>query len=179
MPSKDDSPTGMRKRVYDAVRRYPGIHLRGIEKYLKTSSALANYHIKKLVEDGYAESREQGGYLRFYPTSKGKSAAVTERDMPVIGLLREETPLHIALLLLDQGPLSHAEIHAQIESAKSTLSYHLAKLADAEVVEREPGSQRLRIKDRDRIYRLLMTYDPTPDLTSAFAGLWDDLYGPR
>ncbi|MFA5861889.1 MAG: ArsR family transcriptional regulator [Candidatus Thermoplasmatota archaeon] len=176
--AKTGEPTsGMRKRVYDAVRRYPGIHLRGIEKYLSTSSALANYHLKKLQDDGYVEAREQSGYLRLYPTSKGKSARVTEKDIPLLGILREETALHVVLVLLDRGPRTHTELTTEIGGAKSTMSYHLAKLGEAGIVEREPGSTRLRLHDRERIYRLLLAYDPTPDLTSAFAELWDDLYG--
>jgi DNA-binding transcriptional ArsR family regulator len=59
------------------------------------------------------------------------------------------------------------------------VSYHLAKLAEAGVVEREPGGQRLRLADRDRMHALLLAYKPTPDLLDAFAALWGDLYGER
>lgn len=166
-----------RKRVYDAVRRYPGIHLRGLERNLSLSAALVQYHVRKLEEEGFMEAREQGGYVRYYPTSKGKSAAVTQADQPVVGILREEVPLHIALILLDEGPLAHATLVGRAGVAKSTLSYHLAKMAELGLVEREPGTPRLRLRERDRIYRLLLAYHPTPDLRDHFARLWEDLYG--
>lgn len=175
-PAGDAPKPDTRKLVHDTVVRYPGIHLRNVERTVGISTALANYHLKKLAEAGFVEAHEQGGYARFYPTSKGKAVQVTPEDLPILGLLREEVPLHVALLLLDHGPQTHAELHAQIGTAKSTLSYHLAKLAEAGIIDRAPGSPKLRLVDRDRIYRLLLTYTPTPDLLDAFAGLWSDLY---
>ena len=167
----------VRQRVYAVVRRFPGIHLREIERQTGISAALAQYHLRKLVEDEFVEVHEQGGYARHYPTDKGKSASVTPRDLPLVGLLREEVPLHVALLLLDRGPMTHTELVAELGVAKSTVSYHLAKLAEADVVERVEGETKLRLKDRERIYRLLLAYRPTPTLVDAFAELWEDLYG--
>ncbi|HUR69206.1 MAG TPA: ArsR family transcriptional regulator [Candidatus Thermoplasmatota archaeon] len=170
-------PEEMRQRVYDTVRRYPGIHLRGIERELSTSAALAQYHLRSLAEEGLVEHHEQGGYARYYPTARGKSARVTTRDVPLVGLLREEVPLHIVLLLLDRGALTHTELVRELGIAKSTVSYHLAKLAEAGIVEREPGAPALRLADAERIDRLIRAYRPTPSLIDAFADLWEDLYG--
>ncbi|HVL47691.1 MAG TPA: ArsR family transcriptional regulator [Candidatus Thermoplasmatota archaeon] len=176
MAGRED-PVSTRQRVYASVRRYPGIHVRGLERELRISSALAQYHVRKLDEEGFIEGREQGGYVRYYPTSKGKAARVTERDIPLVGVLREQVPLHVALLLLDRGPLTHADLARELGVAKSTTSYHLAKLAEAGIVVREPGTPRLTLAERDRIYRLLLAYQPTPDFLDAFADLWSDLYG--
>ena len=167
----------VRQRVYDAVRRFPGIHLREIERQTGVSAPLAQYHLRKLVEEKFVEVHDQGGYARHYPTDKGKSASVTARDLPLVGLLREEVPLHVALLLLDKGPMTHTELVVELGVAKSTVSYHLAKLAEAEIIERAGPEGKLRLKDRERIYRLLLAYKPTPTLVDAFADLWEDLYG--
>lgn len=171
------APASVRQRVYDAVRRFPGIHLRELERQIGESAALCQYHLGKLVEEDFVDTNEQGGYLRFFPTAKGKAASVTPRDRASLGLLRENVPLHIVLVLLDEGPLPHSEIVAKVGVAKSTTSYHLRKLADGGLVEREPGSKRLRLADRERTYRLLLTYRPTPTLIEAFANLWQGLYG--
>jgi predicted transcriptional regulator len=175
--AKAPPPPDVRQRVYDAVRRYPGIHLREIERQTGISAPLAQYHLRKLADDGFVEHHEQGGYARYYPTAKGKSARVTEADMPLVGLLREEVPLHVALLLLDRGPMTHTEIVEAAGVAKSTVSYHLAKLAEAGIVERVSNDTRLHLADRERVYRLLLAYRPTPGLLDTFADLWGDLYG--
>lgn len=177
MARKAAQPPEVRQRVYDIVRRYPGIHLREIERQTEVSAPLAQYHLRKLVEEGFVEVHEQGGYARHYPTAKGKAARVTPEDLPLVGVLREEVPLHIVLLLLDRGPLTHTALVADLGIAKSTASYHLAKLAEAGVVERIPSQHAIRLVDRERMYRLLLAYRPTPGLLDAFSDLWEDLYG--
>ena len=174
--AKDDKPS-IRVKVHEAILRYPGIHVRGLERHVRASAPLVQYHLKRLVEEGFVEPHEQGGYTRYYPTAKAKQLRVTERDLPLVGLLREEVPLHVVLLLLDHGPQTHGELVDRLGMAKSTVSYHLAKLAEAGVVDREPGTQRLVLKDRERMHALLLAYQPTPDLLDAFADLWGDLYG--
>lgn len=177
MAKKRTPRPDIRTLVYDMIRTYPGIHLREVERQVGISATLAHYHLKSLAEEGYVDVHEQGGYTRYYPTSKGKAASVLPADLPILGLLREETPLHIVLILLDEGPCPHGEIHERIEGAKSTLSYHLHKLAEAGIVEREPGSHRIRLRERERIYRIMLAYRPTPGLRDSFADLWEGLYG--
>lgn len=172
-----DGGVGVRQRVYDAVRRFPGIHVRELERQTKESAALCQYHLEKLVAEKLVEGHDQGGYTRYFPTAKGKAASVTPRDQETLGLLRENVPLHIVLVLLDDEPLSHTEIVAKVDVAKSTVSYHLAKLAEGGIVDREPGTKKLRLVDRERTYRLLLMYRPTPTLIEAFGELWGGLYG--
>ncbi len=176
-PTKTPSLT-VRARVLEAIVRYPGIHVRGLERQMQESAPLIQYHLKRLHADGYVENREQGGYVRYYPTPKAKTARIAPADQPLLGILREEVPLHIALLLLDHGPLTHGDIVQRVGVAKSTLSYHLAKMAEAGLIDRVPGATTIRLTDRDRIYALLLAHKPTPDLLDAFAELWDDLYSP-
>lgn len=178
MPRADE-PETIRERIHEAVRRYPGLHLRGLERHVGSSATLVQYHLKHLEEAGLVESHEQGGYTRYYPTPAGRRSRVPKEDLPVVGLLREQVPLHIVLLLLDEGPKTHGELVGRIGVAKSTASYHLAKLAEAGVVDRVPGSASLRVVEPARIRRLLKAYSPTPDLMDAFADLWEDLYGSR
>lgn len=168
--------TTVRAAVYDAVRQYPGIHLREIERQVGEAAQLVSYHLRKLAEEGFVEVREADHFSRYYPTSKGKSASVLPQDQTIVGLLREERVLHIVLLLLDEGPLTHTELVERMGIAKSTASFHLAKLAEAGVVVRREGSTKLRLADRARMYRLLLAYKPTPNLVDHFADLWGNLY---
>lgn len=165
----------VRQSIYTAVRNFPGIHLRELERMTGESAALVSYHIEKLVAEGFVAIREQGGYTRFFPTPKAKAARIKPEDEAWLGMLREEVPLHIVLVLLDEGPLAHGTIVEKVGVAKSTLSYHLAKLAEAEIVTREGRS--IRLSDRERTYRLLLAYKPTPTLLDTFADLWENLYG--
>ena len=170
------TPKPVRGLVYEAVRRYPGIHLRGVEREVGISAALAQYHLRQLLEDGLVQATQQGSYLRFFVTEEKGSRRLTDEDRQTLGLLREEVPLHVVLLLLDEGPLTHAELVARTALAKSTVSYHLAKLAEGGVVERESGSTRIRLARRAVVTRLLLAHPPTEDLIDRFAELWGGLY---
>lgn len=165
----------VRQTIHAAVTKFPGIHLRELERITGESAALISYHMEKLVAEGFAAVREHGGYTRFFPTTKGKATRLKPEDQVWVGMLREQVPLHIVLVLLDDGPLPHGAIVEKVGVAKSTLSYHLAKLAQAHIVVREGRS--IRLADRERTYRLLLTYTPTPSLLDAFADLWESLYG--
>lgn len=165
----------MRAKVYQTIQRYPGLHLRGLARSAREQASLVDYHARKLAEEGFVEAREQGGFVRYFPTPKGPGQ-LAPADKDVVGVLREPTPLHLVLLLLDEGPQTHGELVARLEVAKSTVSYHLAKLAERGMVVREPGSTRLTLADRERVYALLLAHRPTPDLMERFGDLWGSIY---
>lgn len=172
---KDERGTA-RRRIYDLIRRYPGLHIRGVEAQLGFSGPLALYHLRRLEAAGYVESREAGGYVRFYPTAKRTLVRLTDADKKLLGYVREQVPLGIILHLLDEGPSSHKDLVPKLGVAPSTLSYHLGKLtADAVVRHRE--DRRYELANADRVEALFLAYNPTPDLLGRFADLWGSLYG--
>jgi len=173
----EGSKPDIRSKAYQTVRRYPGIHLHAIARHMATSTPLARYHLEKLRDEGWVEADEQGGYRRYFPTAKGKAAAVDDADKPFVGALRDETTLHIVLLLLDEGSQTHGQLHSQLGGAKSTLTYHLNKLIEGNLLRRDDDAKTYSLTERERTYRLLLTYTPTRDLLDAFADLWEDLYG--
>lgn len=166
----------VRKQVLDLIRKYPGLHVRGVEAQLGLSGPLALYHLRKLDERGYVESRESGGYLRYYPTAKAAPVGLTEADKKILGYLREEAPLGILLTMLDEGPLPNKDLADRLGLAASTLSYHLAKLGKDGVVH-QLADRRYAIRHPGRVEAILLTYNPTPDLLRRFADLWGGLYG--
>jgi DNA-binding MarR family transcriptional regulator len=167
-------------RVLACIRRYPGIHLRAIERELALSSALVHYHVKQLEGRGAIVSAPVGGYLRFYPKEVEESPDVTQGEMDLIAYLREEVPLHVILILLERGPVPQSTLAEDLDLAKSTVSYHVDKMAARDLLERETrsgGERVIRVKEPARLRRLLETYAPTKDLHEKFRDLWDDFYG--
>jgi predicted transcriptional regulator len=176
MAPKARQPSSTRITIYEAICQYPGIHARALARHVRIEVALVQYHVKALIEDGLVEQHEQGGYTRYFPTKRAGEKGVDALDVSLLSLLREEAPLHIVLVLLDQGGLTHKELAEETEIGKSTLSYHLAKLAEAGIIQRVPGTTRIELTQRERIQRLLAKYKPTPDIRATFDDLWRDLY---
>ncbi|MCA1812624.1 MAG: MarR family transcriptional regulator [Halobacteriales archaeon] len=169
-------PTGMvRRKVYRLVIQYPGVHLRGVEQQLGISSALASYHLHELEKSGWVRSYEMESYTRWFPGAASKQAKFSRRERKLLGLLREEAALQVTLHLLDRGGATHGELVEVLGLAKSTVSYHLAKMERLGLVRRKGA--RLVLADAVLAEGLLLRYEPTPDLLSRFQRMWQDLYG--
>lgn len=172
----EPAPSGrVRRAVYRHVLQYPGVHLRGVEQQLGISSALASYHLRELEKGGWLRSYDMEGYTRWFPGPRSREASLGRKERRLLGLLREEATLNIALLLLDRGALTHGELVQELGLAKSTVSYHVAKLERAGLLRRR--EERVELADADLAESLLLRYEPTPDLLERFRRLWDAFYG--
>jgi predicted transcriptional regulator len=175
MPDEPKPSGEVRRRVYRHVLDYPGVHLRGVEQQLGISSALASYHLHELEKGGWLRSYDMEGYTRWFPGPRSRKARLTLRERRLLGLMREEAALQVTLLLLDRGAASHAQLVEALGLAKSTVSYHLAKMERAGLVKRR--GEDIVLADPDLAESLLLRYEPTPDLLGRFRKVWEDLYG--
>lgn len=165
---------GIRKRLVQLVEKFPGLHLREIARQAEMSEALALYHLDQLEEAGVVESRTEEQFRRFFPA---EAPSVEEEDRDLMALLRQRVPLQIALYMLDVGKATHGDITKELQLAKSTVSYHLDKLANADFVLQEEGKFRLR--EPRRVERLLLRWEPPQSLTDRFTTLWTRFYRGR
>jgi DNA-binding transcriptional ArsR family regulator len=164
-----------RRRIVATVREYPGLHLRELARQLDTSLALVEYHVAILTQNGLVRSERDERYVRLF--AKGDAQEPSPREREALGALRAKIPLQVTLYLLDQeGPIQHKTMVDALGLGKSKLSFHLRKLEAAGLV-RKTGDGRFEPVDRVRLQALLLEYQPTKDLRSEFADLWENLYG--
>ncbi|MHB1261883.1 MAG: ArsR family transcriptional regulator [Thermoplasmatota archaeon] len=165
----------MRRRLYAAVREYPGIHVRAVARHLDTSLALVEYHLDRLRAHGLVTVDKNDRYVRLYAQD---AAAPGQEDRPALAVLRERLPLQVTLCLLDKGPTRHKDLADELAIGKSKLSFHLRKLEAAGVVARDADGL-FGVADIARVQRLLLEFPPTSDLREEFADVWLALYGER
>lgn len=163
----DDDAPPMRRRIMELVQEYPGLHLREVARQLDTSVALVEYHAAALVDDGEVELVQDKRHHRLFPPDHGlpRRAVIA---------LRDPKTLQVVLHLLAQ-PATHAELVHRTGLGKSTLSFHLRRMEDAELVVNQERTYHL--VDPDRVRELIADNRPTPNLLRRFSDLWDDLYG--
>jgi predicted transcriptional regulator len=167
----------MRRRIVGLVREYPGLHVREVARQLGTSVARIEYHIPLLVEAGLVRSVREEQYQRLYPM--GNEGGLGKKDQDALALLRHRIPLLVTLYLLDQdAPVRHRQLAEDLGLSKSKLSFHLRKLEAAAIVARDAEGG-FAPTDRVWLLRLLVAFQPTPDLRQEFADLWLGLYGDR
>jgi predicted transcriptional regulator len=165
-----------RDRILQAVRAYPGIHLRSLVRHLGTSLALIQYHLRALEEAGQVRSHSVEGFHRYFPVETYRD--LTPRERAILNLLRRERPLEIVLALLEFGRLQHKELVDIVGGSKAALTYHLEKLADAGIVQKvAKGDERgFTLRDPDAVRRLLARFQPVGDLPARVHDTWDDLF---
>ncbi len=169
-----------RRRVYECVQRFPGLHLRELARELTIDPNHAKYHLRHLETHGLVSSRKEDGYWRFWPREKhplGTQEKVSAPDKAVLSLLRRAAPLNIVVLLLDLGSATLGELEKRVGMAYSTLYYHLGKLEKVGLVESEKvGRERLyRLKDAAHVADLLVSYRPPDSLIQGFLEAWEQL----
>ncbi|MCJ2519849.1 MAG: helix-turn-helix domain-containing protein [Candidatus Thermoplasmatota archaeon] len=169
-----------RRRIFEFLQEYPGLHLRELERQLDLDVRALRYHLDFLVEHEAVSSLRQEGYLRYYPRQwdegyfRERIGAVEKRGL---GLLRQRMPLLLILLLLDQSEMSSEELRKEAGIAASTLSYHLKKLSELQLIESKTVGKKKTywVGDPDAVVQLLMKYRPTKDLIEDFLDLWENI----
>jgi predicted transcriptional regulator len=170
----------VRREIFEFITRFPGLHMREIQRKLGLSIALAEYHLNFLEKADFVSSIDEGGYRRYYAKSgKGDDAgyALGHHERKIVGLLRQKIPLQIALFLLKTGQASHKDISDSLGMAGSKLSFHLKKMEGLGVIRKlkRMEGRGYTIEDRAKVLRLLITFKPSQDMLDEFSDLWDGL----
>ena len=132
-----------RRRIYEHILATPGTHLRGVHRAVGLPFGQVLYHLNYLEKLELIVVKKDGKFSRYFVTN-----LIGRKEKDVISVLRHEVPRTISILLLFYKELSHKQILEHVSVSPSTLSFHLAKMVDAQVVSREQ-------RGRESIYRLL------------------------
>jgi predicted transcriptional regulator len=158
-----------RDRIAAQVRRDPGVHFNELVRVLDLAPGQVQYHLRKL--DVVAD--EHYGQTHYFPD--GYDA--WERG--ALALLRRETAADVVSVLMEAGPLGASETAERAGIARSTLSWHLDRLVESDLVEKryEKGRVVLALVDPERTARLLDRAEPTLPgrLVDRFTRLVDSL----
>jgi predicted transcriptional regulator len=159
-----------RRKIYELISKNQGLHLSKIAELLKMNISLVKYHLQFLEKNEIVYSDRESSFTRYY--IKGSIGTV---DKKMLSVLRQEIPLKIVLLLLNNN-LKHKDILKIIDIAPSTLSYHIKKLAKHGIISITTyGEERgYSIVNKEEIIRLLIQYKPYL-LLDSFKDIWTGL----
>jgi DNA-binding transcriptional ArsR family regulator len=102
-----------------------------------SSNGVLSYHINRLEKMDLVNVERRSRITRLFPRN------ISNDITGVIGFLRNQTTYEIIKLLHDKGPISQQEIMRSTRKAASTISWHIKKLMQDNVV---------CLKDRNTIY---------------------------
>ena len=142
-----------RRRIYEFLQANPGVHLRLIGKVLGMSTGMLSYHLNYMEQRGLLKSEEEGHRKRYFSGS-----AFAEAQRRIIAILRQDVPGKIVVEILAHRERTFADLQAAVGVSKSTLSYHLKKMLQREILLREKRDResRFRLKEPDEVARILL-----------------------
>lgn len=175
---KDHLELEARRRLFDHLKRYPGLHLSEIARGVGLETNHTKYHLEYLEKHGLVSSRKEDGYWRFFPRTEGTTGMrdiLSVEDKKLLSFLRRPVPLHVTLILMERGEATHGEISEEVDVSPATAHYHLKKMEGAALLEsRKEGRSRFYwVHDPDRVLDLLIQYKPPDDLVSGFLEAWE------
>ena len=163
-----------RRRIYNLILQFPGLHIREISRKLKIPKTTLKYHLDFLKKRDLLVSVAAGKYLNYFVKEK-----IGRNDKKIISLLRKDTTCKIILCLLTRLVSSQAEISRDLEKHSNTIAPYLKKLLKFNIIEPASVKNRLvkrigvpgdieylyvsneklyQLKDPLKIYDLIMVY---------------------
>lgn len=141
-----------RRRIVEAVRDHPGIHLRGLADLLQMPVSTLEYHCHVLQKGGHLATRATGKFKAFFVPD-----GVDRRDKDILYVVRHEAPRRICRHLLEHPGSTPGELCAVVRLSPPTLSFHIKKMRNANLLreERDWRQKRLFVEDPERVAEVL------------------------
>ena len=147
-----------RKRIFQHIQKVPGIHLRKLQKDLNMPLGTLEYHLRQMERHEFISTLREGRYKAHFVRN-----AHDPTDRRYFYYLRRDMPRRIVRELLDDYEVTRAKLLDRLPIRSSTLSHHLRKLVQGQIVQPFwlDGRKIYLIADRDRVRRLLTDYQDT------------------
>jgi len=165
--NKDILSLEIRNKIFNYIKKNPGVHIRYIYSNLDIANSTGRYHLKYLEKRGLIIFKSSGKYVRCYI-----SQDISETLKNILGFLRESTPKKILLYLLLTSIGSQKEISDELVKHPSTIHFHIKKLIEAGLIEVAPETDgffetcykekykfiKIKTEGREIFYRLTDPY---------------------
>ncbi len=143
-----------RRRLYEIVRRAPGLGAREVQRAAGTGWGETVYHLERLT-DGHLLQRERAGHQDHYFV-----AAVPLGDRNLLRLARSASARRLLVALLEAPGATVPDLSEKTGLSPGRLSVHLGRMAELSLLTtgRQGRLRTFELADRPRILRLLVTY---------------------
>jgi len=144
-----------RRSIYNFILKNPGLHIRELSRRLEIPKTTLKYHLKYLEVKNLVNYETKGKCTRYF--AKFEIGTI---DKKVLGVIRQEIPRRIIFLTFIFDEVFIDEISEGLEIPITTISFHLKKLKDMNVLITEKKNKRVAysLQNRNYIYDLFIRY---------------------
>ena len=150
--------TTPKDEITECVETNPGIHFNELVRSVSLATGQVQYHMYSLIDEGVVDGIDLYGRKHYYPDG------YPERDRGAVALLRRETAREIVVHVIKNGESRPDEIADALSIARSTLEWHLGRLEEQGLVEKEHGpDNRVTVSpvDEERTVEMLSDISPS------------------
>lgn len=151
-----------RRRLYEAVRRNPGVGARQLQRAAGTGWGETVYHLDRLTAAGLLDRERAVHQDHYYVRS------VPGADRPLLSVCRSPSARRLLLALLERPGATVPELGGATGLSPGRLSVHLRRLVATGVLSagRRGRYRTFAVVDPDRVVRVLTSY------RESFADAW-------
>lgn len=167
----------IRRKIYAHILKHPGLHEREIARQLNIPLSTLDYHLFSLKKKELITDRMDDRFTRYYISGK-----IGSKDKHIIAILRQKVFRKIIIFLILNPDSFHRDICSHVGLASSTISFHLNRLAELNILVRiEIGrGTKYSVGEPEHISDLLITYQKSffDDAVDRFVDSWLEMH-PR
>ena len=144
-----------RKKIYEIITNYPGIHSREIERKSKLATGTVKHHIYYLQKHGLVKEKKQRNNIHYFPKT------FQETNQKIVSYLRNKSTRRILLCILTYPKPNQQTIANFVGLTKQTTSWHLQKLVKEEIVEQTKKGREVQYTlqiPKEELVKLFITY---------------------
>lgn len=145
-----------RKKIYNFIRKNPGIHLRELQRKLSIPLSSLEHHVEYMIRKDIIDKEREGRYTRYF------AGHLTKEEREVISALRHAKLREIVSIVLKQKEVKSQDFIDHLNIPSSTLSYYLKYLVEHSILVRQKiGYENIySIKDQ-RVGKILIIHEPS------------------
>ncbi|MCL4429925.1 MAG: winged helix-turn-helix transcriptional regulator [Chloroflexi bacterium] len=163
-----------RRKIYEAIERSPGIHLRELQRILDMPLTTLEYHLSYMARKKIIYSETDTHYKRYY------AKPLNDEDKKVLSALRQKRLREIVLLILANGKAKYQFMADYLKIPHSTLSFYLKYLVDNGILLKDKvGYETIyTVKDEDKVIKVLVAYKASflDKLIDKTVAMWLETY---
>jgi len=164
-----------RRKIYEAIEQVPGIHFRELNRRLEIPLGVVEYHLKYLEHHELIVSKRAGRYKRYYVQGK-----LGSRDKQLMGLLQQQMPRRIIMHLLLHPKTTQKRLRKEFKISASTLSFHISKLLNAELIQTVKLGRKhsYKVSDEELVANALIRFKEgfIDELVDDFVTTWMEIH---
>lgn len=134
-----DHPT--RSSIHELVADQPGIHFNAIAEHLDLERSVARHHLRKLVDCELLSQRDFEGYTCYW-----RPGSVDRELIEAAPALKSEGARRILEVVSAAPGRSAKEVAEAAGLSEATVNYHLGRLQDAGLVDKERDGRRVAVR---------------------------------